>query len=205
MKIAIIGSGNIGGTLAIGLSKKGHDIFIGAKDIYKDDLKKLSSEGKNISVASVEGAAQQAEVIILAVPLNAIPDAAKSLGDTKGKSIIETSNAFGHPLTKYISGTTAIKEITGNGDVVKCFNTIGAEDLANPHFNKTIADAFVAGDSKKAKEIAQQLAIDMGFENCYDLGGDEALPLLENLAVTWGALAYKAGLGRRIAFKILQD
>lgn len=119
--------------------------------------------------------------------------------------IIETTNAFGKPLPDYGNGTKALKQITGNKDVVKCFNAIGAEDLADPQFGPLAADAFVAGDSKRGKEIAIGLAQDMGFDQCYDLGGDDAIPLLENLAVTWGALAYKAGVGRRCAFKIIRD
>lgn len=205
MKIAIIGSGNIGGTLAKALDKAGHHIIIGTRDTANGDVIQLLQHGQHISANTIQKAVSESEVIIIAVPLPAIPDVAESIGNIEGKIVIETSNAFGKPLQKYIYGTTALKEITKNHKVVKCFNTIGAEDLANPQFGELKADAFVAGEDKKAKEVAQRLALDIGFGQCYDLGGDEALPLLENLAVTWGALAYKAGLGRRAAFKILTD
>lgn len=205
MKIAIIGAGNIGGTLAKGLDKAGHSIIIGARDTANGDVVHLVQQGQHIGADTIVEAARQAEVIIIAVPLNAILNVAENLGDVNGKIIIETSNAFGKPLSEYVNGVAALKQITGNQDVVKAFNSIGAEDLANPYFGSQKADTLVAGDSKAAKKIVQQLALEMGFEHCYDLGGDEALPLLENLAVTWGALAFKAGLSRRIAFKILHD
>jgi 8-hydroxy-5-deazaflavin:NADPH oxidoreductase len=205
MQIAIIGSGNIGSALAKGLSRAGHSIILGTREPGSEDVRTLIGASTNISATTIADAAGKGEVIIVAVPLKAIPDTAKTFGDVAGKLILETSNAFGKPLPEYANGTLAIKQITGATDVVKCFNAIGAEDLANPQFGALKADAFVAGDSLKAKKVAQQLALDMGFEACYDLGGDEALPFLENLAVTWGALAFKSGLGRRIAFKILRD
>ncbi len=203
MKIAILGSGNIGGTLAAGLAKQSHQIVLGLRDITSADANELISNSKNIKAASITDAVEQSDIIIIAVPLVAVPDVAKSLGDVSGKLIIETTNAFGKPLPEYGNGTVAIKKITGNNNVVKCFNTIGAENLANPVFGNFVADTFVAGNSKEAKDVAIQLAEDMGFGNCFDLGGDEALHLLESIAQVWGTLAYGAKMGRRLAFKVL--
>jgi predicted dinucleotide-binding enzyme len=205
MKIAIIGAGNIGSVLAVKLIAAGHTVLVGAQFPLSASAAQLATQIGEDRFTGIESAVQQAAVIIIAVPLQAVPDVSKLLGDTTGKVIIETTNAFGKPLPGYTDGTAAIKDITGNKDVVKCFNTIGAEDLANPQFGVLKADAFVAGDSSAAKKSAVKLALDLGFEHCYDLGGDAAIALLENLAATWGALAYKAGLGRRVAFKILSE
>src|SRR5580765_596399 len=130
MKIAIIGTGNIGATLAKGFDKAGHQISIGTRDVSSEKVVYLIQNGQHISATTIEEAVKQSDVVIIAVPFNAIPDVAKSLGDVAGKIIIETSNAFGKPLDQYINGTAAIKAITKNNDAVKCFNTIGAEDLA---------------------------------------------------------------------------
>ncbi len=205
MKIAIIGAGNIGTALAEKLIQSGHTVLIGAKFPLSHKTLKLATLIGEDRLTSVEAAVKQSEVIILAVPLHTIPAVALSLGDVNGKIIIETTNAFGKPLPEYIHATAAIKQITRSVDVVKSFNCIGAEDIAIPEFGSLKADMFVAGDSSSPKIIASQLAKDIGFENCYDLGGDDAIPLLESLAVIWGALAYKTGLGRRIAFKVLTD
>jgi 8-hydroxy-5-deazaflavin:NADPH oxidoreductase len=205
MKIAIIGSGKIGSTLAIGLANAGHQINIGTRQLDKDTLKQLAESNKDITIYSILEAVKLSEVIIISVPFIAVPETAILLGNTEGKIIIETTNAFGKKLENHSSGTTAIKSITGNEDVVKCFSCIGFEDLANPSFKYNTADMFVGGNSANAKLIAKDLSKDLGFAHCYDLGGDESLPILENLAQTWGALAFKTGLGRRIAFKILTD
>ncbi len=71
-------------------------------------------------------------------------------------------------------------------------------------FGAAAADMFMAGSSARAKDIARQLARDAGFAECYDLGGDERIPLLDSLAGIWIDLALFQGQGREIAFKLLK-
>jgi 8-hydroxy-5-deazaflavin:NADPH oxidoreductase len=203
MKIAIIGAGHIGGTLARGLSKHGHQLTLGVRDTDSAAAAALTGFSDHIKAISIAAAAAQSTVIILAVPFSAVPDAARLLGDVKDKVIIETTNPFGKKLDGYSSSVAALKEITGSEDVAKCFNSIGAESLADPNFGTSRADNFVAGTSGKAKEIAAVLSSDMGFASCFDLGGDEAIPIIENIAQMCMALAVNAKLGRRVAFKVL--
>jgi 8-hydroxy-5-deazaflavin:NADPH oxidoreductase len=203
MRIAIIGAGNIGGILAKGLSKHDHQITLGLRNINSEDAAALVNFSANIKAASIEDAVSRSNIIIIAVPFSAVPDAAKMLGDVKEKIIIETTNPFGKSLVEYKSSIAAIKEITGIDDVVKCFNSIGAESLANPIFQEFTADNFVAGNSSKAKEIAISLSKELGFANCFDLGGDESVPIVEGIAQLCMALAYNARMGRRVAFKVL--
>lgn len=203
MNIAIIGKGHVGSALARGLDKSGHHIIIGARDTANGDIVRLINEGKHISANTISEASKVAEVIIIAVPINAIISVAHALGDVHAKIIIETTNSFGNEIPGFNFASIAISKITGCNDVVKCFNTIGYESLGNPLFGKIKADTFVAGNSLKAKTVAQHLAVDLGFENCYDLGDDENLQLLENIAEIWMILTKKSKLGRKVAFKIL--
>ena len=203
MNIAVIGKGHVGSALARGLDKSGHHVIIGARDTANGDIVRLIQEGRNISANTITEAAKAAEVIIIAVPIDAIISVSHALGDVKNKIIIETTNGFDDQIPGFNFGSIAIKKITGCIDVVKCFNTIGYESLSNPVFGKNRADTFVAGNSLKAKNVAQHLARDLGFENCYDLGDDENLQLLENIAELWMTLTSKTKLGRNVAFKIL--
>lgn len=204
MKIAIIGSGKIGGTLAKGLDKAGHHVCLGTRDTAKGEVVHLIQNGQFITANTILEAANQAEVIIVTVPLVAVVATAESLGDLSGKVVIDTTNGFGKQIPDFIYGATALKSITKSTHVVKCFNTIGFESLGDPVFGHSVADMFMAGDSDKAKKIAQHLAYDLGFKNCYDLGGEDSFVTMESIAQLWGALAYKANLGRGIAFKILK-
>jgi 8-hydroxy-5-deazaflavin:NADPH oxidoreductase len=104
----------------------------------------------------------------------------------------------------FASVADALRAWTKSTDVVKCFNTTGFNVMANPQFGAVAADMFMAGSSSRAKEIARQLARDAGFAECYDLGGDERILLLECLAGIWIDLAMVQGQGREIAFKLLR-
>lgn len=48
-------------------------------------------------------------------------------------------------------------------------------------------DTFMAGHSDKAKKIARQLAVDLGFAHCYDFGARDKAGLLEQLALCWNS------------------
>ncbi len=204
MNIAIIGFGKIGRALAAGFSARGHTIIAGMRAGDLADREKQAQLPGNVLALTIAEAVQQSEVIIISVPLASVPEIATSLGDTSGKIIIETTNAFGKPLKDYGNGTDALKKLTGNEDIVKCFSTVGFETMANPVYGVEQADLFVAGNSEKARLVAIQLSKDLGFGNCYILGGNEALPMMENIALLWGNLAFKTGLGRNMAFKILK-
>jgi predicted dinucleotide-binding enzyme len=91
MKIAIIGTGNVGGALATKWAKAGHEIFLGVGDLNGFKGKALLSNPKT-SVHSVEDAVKNAEVILIATPAPAAIEVAKSLGDTSGKIIIDAMN-----------------------------------------------------------------------------------------------------------------
>ncbi len=83
---------------------------------------------------------------------------------------------------------------------MKCFNSTGAENMAQPEG----LDMFVAGSSVRGKAAATQLALDMGFSACYDFGGDDKVALLESFALCWINLALMQGYGRNIAFKLVK-
>ena len=76
--------------------------------------------------------------------------------------------------------------------------------MQNPIYDGKGLDLFVAGDSEKGREVAQQLALDAGFENCYAIGGNDKFSLMEQFAWFWINLAMFQGQGREIGFKLLK-
>jgi 8-hydroxy-5-deazaflavin:NADPH oxidoreductase len=204
LKIAIIGAGNVGGALALGWAKAGHEIIIGAKNPNSDKVKKVISQNSQIKVKSVKEAAKEAEVILIAASAPAVPDISKSLGDVKNKIIIDAMNSIAVESAGYQNSFEALKSLTNCENIVKCFNTTGFENMINPKYGNITADMFVAGNSIKGKQIATQLAKDIRFAECYDLGGDHRVEMLEQLAMMWVNLALIQKQGRNIAFKILK-
>jgi len=144
-------------------------------------------------------------VILLATPATAAIEAARSLGNTQGKIIIDAMNVvMGRGPEGFSNTADAILANTASNDVVKCFNTTGANNMENPKYGDVAIDMFMAGDSKEAKAVARQLALDAGFAECYDMGGNDRFQLMEQFAFVWINMAMFQGMGRNIAFKILK-
>ncbi len=204
MKIAIIGTGNVGGALAQKWAAAGHEIFLGVRDTTNFKGKELLGT-KGISALATKAAVAAAEVILIATPAPMVVEVATSLGDTAGKVIIDAMNVVaGRGPQGYQSTAPAILANTASREVVKAFNTTGANNIKNPVYGTMVLDAFVAGDSQKGKAIARQLAADAGFAECYDVGGNDKFELMEQFAFFWINLAMMQGLGREIGFKLLR-
>jgi predicted dinucleotide-binding enzyme len=204
MKIAIIGTGHVGGALATKWAAKGHEINLGVRDINNLKGKELLSV-PNIRVFKTEEAVKNSEVILLATPAPATVEAVKGLGDTTGKIIIDAMNiVMGRGPQGYRCTTDAVLANTETKDVVKCFNTTGFNNMLKPEYGDTALDLFVAGDSQKGKSAAVQLAKDAGFAECYNIGGNDKFELMEQFAWFWINLAMFQGQGREIGFKLLK-
>lgn len=205
MKIAIIGSGNVGSALAQKFIVAGHTVLIGAKFPLSEKSIKLATQIGEDRFANVESAVKQCEVIVLATPAMMASEVAQSLGDTTGKVIIDTMNVvMGRGPEGFTNTSDAILAHTQTRDVVKCFNTTGFNNMQNTDYNGTPIDAFVAGDSEKGKAIAIQLAKDAGFAECYNVGGNDKFALMEQFAFFWINLAMFQGQGREIGFKLMK-
>lgn len=204
MKIAIIGTGNVGGALATQWAKAGHEINLGVQDLSNFKGKELLNN-PNTQVFSVTEAVKKSEVILIATPAPAAVEVAKSLGDTTGKIIIDSMNiVMGRGPVGFKTTAEAILAHTQTRDVVKCFNTTGFNNMQNPMYGNQALDLFVAGDSKNGKEIAKQFAKEAGFAECYDVGGNDKFELMEQFAWFWINLAMVQGQGREIGFKLLK-
>ncbi len=205
MKIAIIGSGNVGGALARKWIKAGHTVLIGARFPLSDKNIKLATEIGEDRFASIENAVKQCDVIVISTPAPLAAEVAKSLGDTSGKIIIDAMNiVMGRGPQGFKNTSDAILANTQTRDVVKCFNTTGFNNMANPVYGNSALDVFVAGDSENGKAVAIQLAKDAGFAECYSIGGNDKFELMEQFAWFWINLAMFQGQGREIGFKLLK-
>ena len=94
MKVAIIGAGKVGGSIATGLSRKGHQIVFGARDPADADVKTLSTK-LGATAALPREAAAGADVVVLSLPWGAAEAAVKSLGELSGKIVIDCMNPVG--------------------------------------------------------------------------------------------------------------
>ncbi len=205
MRLAIIGSGNVGGALAKKWVKAGHTVLVGARFPLSVKNLKLATEIGEHRFTSFESAVKQCDIILISTPAPATVEVVKSLGDTTGKIIIDAMNiVMNRGPQGYRNTTDAILDNTHTKDVVKCFNTTGFNNMLNPNYGNTAIDLFVAGDSETGKAAAMQLTKDAGFAACYNIGGNDKFELMEQFAWFWINLAMFQGQGREIGFKLLK-
>jgi 8-hydroxy-5-deazaflavin:NADPH oxidoreductase len=202
MKIAVIGSGNVGEALAHRFANAGHQVTLGLRKPEDPALKSLEVF-PNISVRSIAEAAAAATVLVIATPAHIVLELIPQLGALEGKVIIDATNAVRLKPEPYATAFDAFKALSP-ADCVKCFNSTGFENMQNPFYDNVAIDMFMAGTSVSGKAIARQLALDAGFAECFDFGGDDKVQLLEQFALSWINLAIMQGQGRHIAFKVLK-
>jgi predicted dinucleotide-binding enzyme len=191
MKIAIIGKGNVGSALSIGLSGK-HEVKFGHRD----------------PAEPVADAARWGEIIILAIPHNNANDAREEIRPyVDGKIVIDVMNAIGPNMELGISCTTSSAEETQKmlpkARVVKAFNTVFAQNQSIGKVDNEQLTAFIAGDDLKAKQTVAQLARDIGFDPL-DCGSLKASRYLEAMGIMIINLAYTYGMGPKIGYRLVK-
>ncbi len=203
MNIAIIGTGNVGGALAESWAKAGHRIRLGVRDTGNFKGTQLLAY-ENITAHSIPEAVAASEVVLIAAAPQFTESIVESMGNVNGKIIIDAMNSLRSRPEGYANSFEALRALAPGAEVVKCFNTTGFENMKNPVYGSEGVDMFVAGDSKRGKEVATQLAKDCGFGECWDFGGDDKAGLLEQLAFCWINLAIMQGHGRGMALKVVR-
>jgi NADPH-dependent F420 reductase len=202
MNIAILGAGAMAKGLARQFAHAGYSVVLGSRDPTKaGDI--AADIGRGVQAGSIRGAANTAEIIVLAVPYAAAHETLAAAGDTTGKIIIDITN----PMTPDFSGlaightTSAAEEIqkaAPRAHVVKAFNTIFAHLLTQPRPGNKRLSVFYAGDDAKANERVRTLIERIGFR-AEHAGSLKHARYLEPLAALNIALAYKLGAGANIA------
>ena len=203
MKVLVIGAGNMGSAFVKQLSAAGHQVSVTARDLAKAQAVAAAHTGAVAVAAS--NASAGADVVVLATGYADAVNALSSVGDLSGKVVIDITN----PLTADYMGltighnTSASEEIAKavpGAEVVKAFNTVFAQMLADGADlgNGQTVTVFVASDSERAKQSAKTLAESMGFATV-DAGGLKNARYLEPLAGFNIYLGYGAGLGTSIA------
>jgi len=201
MNVAIIGVGKVGGALAQKWAFNGHEIFLGLRD-PNDPKNQIWDKKRRISKHTTTEAINMSEVVLIALPIPQVVDTLKGLGDLSAKVVIDATNAVFTKPQPYQHTTEALLRIN-NAPAVKCFNSTGYENMIDTRYGDYAADMFMAGDNAKGKEVVAQLTKDAGFEACYDFGGADKVPLLEQFALAWINLAMMQKQGRDFAFKVL--
>jgi predicted dinucleotide-binding enzyme len=197
MKIAVLGTGRIGGTLGRAFAAAGHDVTFGARD-PQQALSAAADSGAGVT--DVAEAVAGSEVVVLAVPGGAVAEVvrenAQALG---GKLVVDAANDIGGggPANSHDVIVSAAPGVR----YARAFNSLGVENLQDPHYGDVVGDMFYTS-SEADREIVEQLIDAVGLRPVWL--GDGAQAQLDDLLRLWFTLSRISG-SRHFAFKFVTD
>ena len=191
MRIAVIGKGNIGGSLGTRWRAAGHEVVYGARD--------GSGEGPGgAPVRGIGDALKDVDVVVLAVPGQVVADVVTEHGAAlAGKTVIDAVNRIGAPE---FDSRAIIADAAPQARYVRAFNSLGWENFADPMPGTNM---FFAADPD-ARATAEELIRAVGLEPAF-LGDAKATTTVDGLLPLWFALVRQNGGNRRVALRIITE
>jgi 8-hydroxy-5-deazaflavin:NADPH oxidoreductase len=191
MKVAVIGTGNIGGTLGSKWRAAGHEVTYGSR---------RGGDGQEgpggAPLRTIGAAVDGADVVVLAVPGGAVAEVLAEHGATlAGRVVVDATNRMGADRT---DNQEAIAAAAPDAKYVRAFNIYGWENFADPHPGTTL---FFAADPA-ARAVAEELISAIGLESAY-VGDTSAIATVNGLASLWFSLVQQHGGQRRLALRLL--
>jgi len=200
MRIAVLGSGQVGQALARGYQAHGHDVTIGTRQPQVDDL----------PVGQPSEIITSADLVVLAVQGEVAVDLVSGLAQQlAGKVLVDATN----PL-EFSSGRPGlfvgfddslgerVQRAAPEARVVKAYNTVGNVLMVDPQVQGGPPTMFIAGDDEEAKQTVAELLQSTGWEVA-DLGGIDSSRYLEAMCMAWVRYGGRLGTWDH-AFKLVR-
>jgi 8-hydroxy-5-deazaflavin:NADPH oxidoreductase len=185
--IAVIGGGNIGGTIGAAWQRAGHDVAFASRS---------PEPPRTVAIADAIAAA---EVVLIAVPAGAVRELLAEHGDAlDGRVVIDATNDVGG---ERLSQPDAYTELAPGARLVRAFNSLGYEMFAAPLVGGERADLFWCGPDDAGVE---QLIADVGLRPVR-VGGIDAIDVVDGFGRVWLTMVLRHGHPRRLAFRMLTD
>jgi predicted dinucleotide-binding enzyme len=196
MRVGVLGSGQVGQTLARAFADRGHDVMLGSRDPRKPEVAAwLAEEGEGIAGGTFAETASHGDLVVLAVLGAAVEEAIGQAGpgSLAGKVVIDATNPLdfsaGFPPSLIWghtdSGGERAQRAAPDAKVVKAFNIIGNAYFADPRFGAEQPTMMIAGNDADAKTTVGRVVEDFGWPPAVDVGGIDASRELEALCILW--------------------
>ena len=199
MQIAIVGSGEVGRSVAGGWRAAGHEVTVGTRE---PDETRARPEWADLDLDLAAYPDLDAEVFLNATRGETSLDALQAVGPAlNGKVVIDTANALdfsqGFPPSLFVSNTDSLAEqlqrAIPEARLVKMFNTMNNQVMAHPAGLGQESTIFLAGNDESARHTAAGLARDLGWTDVLDLGDLTAARGLEMYLPLWLRIANAVG------------
>ena len=171
MRIAVIGTGSVGQTLAPAFRRLGHDVVVGTRDPGSTRARPEWAEA-GIPVVTFAEAGAGADMVVNATSDNVSLEALAEV-DLDGTVLLDVSNPLdfsgGFPPTLSVKDTDSVAEQIQRAHpgarVVKALNTVNAAVMVDPAHLAEPTTMFVAGDDPVAREAVRTLLGELGWED----------------------------------------
>jgi len=193
-RIAVLGTGRVGTTLARAFARSGYEVIVGSRDPDALDEERRGQLGE-VAVAAFSEAVAGADVVVDALPGEHAVEVFSSLGDLlDGVVVLDVANpldtSHGMPPTLLVKDTDSLAEqiqrACPRARVVKSLNTVNAAVMVDPG---SVGDGdttvFVAGDDPAARELVARLLTELGWRDVLDLGDLTAARGIEMWLPLW--------------------
>ncbi len=170
MQIGIIGSGNIGSTLAGYLTTIGHQVSI-ANSRGPESLAEVAAK-TGAAPVTVDEAAGAKNLVIIAIPVKAITSLPIAILSASVANIVDAGNYYPSrdgKIPDIVGGLTDsewVAKMIGH-PVIKAFNNIVAPSLASKAVPAGSPDRIalsVAGNDKEQKRVVMKIIDEIGFD-----------------------------------------
>jgi predicted dinucleotide-binding enzyme len=226
MKIAVLGTGTVGRTIAGKLAELGHDVVVGTRDpestmtrsepdaMGNPPFSVWQSDHPAIRLAPYAEAAGTGELVVNATGGSGSLDALGLAGEANlaGKVLLDISNPLdfsrGFPPSLFVKDTDSLAEqiqrAFPGARVVKSLNTMTAALMVDPgRVGGGDHSTFVSGDDTAAKQTVVDLLASLGHKDVIDLGDLSTARAAEMLLPVW--LRLMGALGTPyLQFKIVR-
>lgn len=205
MRLAVLGTGAVGQTLASALHGLGHEVWMGSRRAdHEGATAWAAARGERAHVATFGDAASACELALLAVSGQHALAVCAAVGDAlDGKVLLDLTNPLdvsgGFPPRLSVCNDDSLGEqvqrALPDARVVKTLNTLANALMVDPGQLPEPTDVFVAGDDEAAKATAIALLRALGHPAPFDLGGIDAARGLEAWLLMWTRLYGRLGTG----------
>src|SRR6266700_1566924 len=164
MKIGIIGSGEVGRTLAKAFLAEGNEVMLGTRDTSKKEVVLCKQDNPTGKTGTFADTARFGDLLVLAVAGEAA-EAAVNLAGTNNfsnKIVIDTTNPIDHkpPVNGVLACFTQpdkslleiIQQLIPDAKMVKAFNSVGSTLMYKPHLQGGKPTMFICGNDEAAKK-----------------------------------------------------
>jgi predicted dinucleotide-binding enzyme len=210
-RFGVLGSGDVGQTLAKGLKAHGYDVRIGSRTPGKLAAFAASTGIPSTTLAEVAG---WADSLVLSVLGRAAKAALQEAGAAHltGKLIIDTTNPIADAppedgVIRYFSGPNAslmedLQAAFPDAKFVKAFNSVGSALMVSPAFAGEKPTMFYCGNDASAKAIVARVIDQFGWEGA-DMGTAKAARAIEPLCQLWCIPGFREHSWRH-AFRLMR-